>query len=546
MTGGLMQLIAHGEQDTYLSGNPQITFFKIVYRRHTNFSMETIRQTLNGDTITDTLSENRCSVIISRNGDLLSKVYVTSSTVGITDGSEIIKEVSIDIGGQEIDKQTKEWFQIWNELTIPEDKRLGFKNMIGCLNNNYNSTGTIGVNHIQIPLQFWFCRNPGLALPLIALQYHEVQLNFVFGSDVGVNAELSVECDYFYLDTDERRRFSQVSHEYLIEQLQVQQLNNVSDHKISFNHPVKELIWTSTTDYGDASLSLNGLERFEKQKKEYFQLRQPYDYHSAIPGYNIPITEKTELLTIPIDTGIKQHNFFPGDGVGNGYQNVISAGSIVHLENDQITFGNNVEALPNSEKFKIGDMISIVISAYQNPVARPKENGIEDNVGGITDPGGVVVDGADGTTENSITTSKSSYHTVSAIVDTTSSDPAVAGTKIVSFTPSINQHPGASLDNRLINNLSAADDLGDHLNVFILGRIQQKEARCSKLAKNINVYSFSLRPEDHQPSGSCNFSRIDTARLITSENLSSDDHIYAVNYNVLRIMSGMGGVAYSN
>jgi hypothetical protein len=546
MTGGLMQLIAHGEQDTYLSGNPQITFFKIVYRRHTNFSMETIRQTLNGDTITDTLTENRCSVIISRNGDLLSKVYVTSSTVGITDGSEIIKEVSIDIGGQEIDKQTKEWFQIWNELTIPEDKRLGFKNMIGCLNNNYNSTGTIGVNHIQIPLQFWFCRNPGLALPLIALQYHEVQLNFVFGSDVGVNAELSVECDYFYLDTDERRRFSQVSHEYLIEQLQVQQLNNVSDHKISFNHPVKELIWTSTTDYGDASLSLNGLERFEKQKKEYFQLRQPYDYHSAIPGYNIPITEKTELLTIPIDTGIKQHNFFPGDGVGNGYQNVISAGSIVHLENDQITFGNNVEALPNSEKFKIGDMISIVISAYQNPVARPKENGIEDNVGGITDPGGVVVDGADGTTENSITTSKSSYHTVSAIVDTTSSDPAVAGTKIVSFTPSINQHPGASLDNRLINNLSAADDLGDHLNVFILGRIQQKEARCSKLAKNINVYSFSLRPEDHQPSGSCNFSRIDTARLITSENLSSDDHIYAVNYNVLRIMSGMGGVAYSN
>jgi hypothetical protein len=546
MTGGLMQLIAHGEQDTYLSGNPQITFFKIVYRRHTNFSMETIRQTLNGDTITDTLTENRCSVIISRNGDLLSKVYVTSSTVGITDGSEIIKEVSIDIGGQEIDKQTKEWFQIWNELTIPEDKRLGFKNMIGCLNNNYNSTGTIGVNHIQIPLQFWFCRNPGLALPLIALQYHEVQLNFVFGSDVGVNAELSVECDYFYLDTDERRRFSQVSHEYLIEQLQVQQLNNVSDHKISFNHPVKELIWTSTTDYGDASLSLNGLERFEKQKKEYFQLRQPYDYHSAIPGYNIPITEKTELLTIPIDTGIKQHNFFPGDGVGNGYQNVISAGSIVHLENDQITFGNNAEALPNSEKFKIGDMISIVISAYQNPVARPKENGIADNVGGITDPGGVVVDGADGTTENSITTSKSSYHTVSAIVDTTSSDPAVAGTKIVSFTPSINQHPGASLDNRLINNLSAADDLGDHLNVFILGRIQQKEARCSKLAKNINVYSFSLRPEDHQPSGSCNFSRIDTARLITSENLSSDDHIYAVNYNVLRIMSGMGGVAYSN
>ena len=104
MGGGLMQLVAYGAQDTYLTGNPQITFFKIVYRRHTNFSMETIRQTINGDTRTDTVKENRGSVIISRNGDLLSKIYVTSSTVGITDGLEIVKEVSIDIGGQEIDR----------------------------------------------------------------------------------------------------------------------------------------------------------------------------------------------------------------------------------------------------------------------------------------------------------------------------------------------------------------------------------------------------------------------------------------------------------
>ena len=123
MTGGLMQLVAYGAQDTYLTGNPQVTFFKIVYRRHTNFSMETIKQTIDGDTNTDTSKNNKGSVIISRNGDLLGKIYVTSGTTGITDGSEIIKEVSIDIGGQEIDKQTKEWFQIWNELTIPENKR---------------------------------------------------------------------------------------------------------------------------------------------------------------------------------------------------------------------------------------------------------------------------------------------------------------------------------------------------------------------------------------------------------------------------------------
>ena len=553
MTGGLMQLVAYGAQDTYLTGNPQITFFKIVYRRHTNFSMETIRQTINGDTSTDTTKENKGSVIISRNGDLLSKIYVTSSTVGISDGSEIVKEVSIDIGGQEIDKQTKEWFQIWNELTIKEDKRLGYKNMIGCLNNNMNLTGSIGVNHIQIPLQFWFCRNPGLALPLIALQYHEVQLNFVFGQSVGVNAQVSVECDYFYLDTDERRRFAQVSHEYLIEQVQIQKLNNVNDHKISFNHPVKELIWTSSTDYVDASLSLNGHERFEKQKKEYFQLRQPYDYHSAIPGYNIPITEKTELLTTPIDTGITRHNVEPTvlNDVGN------ADGEIVKLSVSQIEFGTANTSV--FEKFKIGDMISIVIAAYpsgerdegggpsggNHPYTystsvgdglHPGDAGTEDLATQLQSTNHPAKSNLPGSTETDITSSKSSFHRVTSI-DTTN--------KTVSFSPGVGTGTGGGLNN-LINNLNIGDDFGDHLYVYILGRMQQKEARCSKLEKNINVYSFSLRPEDHQPSGTCNFSRIDTARLITGANLSSGDHIYAVNYNILRIMSGMGGVAYSN
>ena len=506
MTGGLMQLVAYGAQDTYLTGNPQITFFKIVYRRHTNFSMETIRQTINGDTTTDTTKENKGSVTISRNGDLLSKIYVTSSTSGITDGSEIIKEVSLHIGGQEIDRQTKEWFQIWNELTIPEDKRLGYKNMIGCLNHggvSINSTGTIGVNHIQIPLQFWFCRNPGLALPLIALQYHEVELHLTFGTSMGVNAELNVECDYFYLDTDERRRFAQASHEYLIEQIQIQKLNSGSDHKISFNHPVKELIWTSSSDYIDASLSLNGHERFEKQKKEYFQLRQPYDYHSAIPGYNIPINEKTELLTTPINIGVSYHDST------DTYLN--DQGCIqIEITDDasSIRFGTESEPL---KLLRVGDMVSIIISAY------PADSRI---TGG---PQG-----------GAITSSKTSFHIINDIVQNK-----------IEFSPPIPNRQSFPIINDVIDPTDQQEEL-DSIYIFIIGRIQQKESRCSKLAKNINVYSFSLRPEDHQPSGTCNFSRIDTARLITGANLSSDDNIYAVNYNILRIMSGMGGVAYSN
>ena len=154
-----------------------------------------------------------------------------------------------------------------------------------------------GVNMVQIPLNFWFCRNPGLALPLIVLQYHEVKLKFTWGTSLNVQGgttqsdlNCKVFCDYIYLDTDERRRFAQVSHEYLIEQIQKQTLSASTSQKLNFNHPVKELIWTSPTSntYGTAKLTLNGQDRFSAQEEEYFQLRQPYQYHTAIPHQNLP------------------------------------------------------------------------------------------------------------------------------------------------------------------------------------------------------------------------------------------------------------------
>jgi hypothetical protein len=535
MTGGLMQLVAYGAQDTYLTGNPQITFFKIVYRRHTNFSMETISQTINGDTKTDTSRQNRGTVTIARHGDLLGKIYVGSKTNGITDGSEIIKEVSIQIGGQEIDKQTKEWFEIWSELTIPEDKKLGFKNMIGCLNNNLNSTGTMGVNYVQIPLHFWFCRNSGLSLPLIALQYHEVDIEFVFGTGVGVNADLTIFCDYFYLDTDERKRFAQVSHEYLIEQLQIQNLNGTKDHKLSLNHPIKELIWTSSTDYGTALLSLNGHERFEKQNKEYFQLRQPFDYHTAIPGYNIPISEKTELLTTPVDVGVRKHNVETTVTETDPSYITLSSNNFVFGNVTDFASTNNIATETNDtttpfKRFKLGDMITIVISSYPDGTRNVEGDGLH--------PGDTQIDaeerGTAGDTETDITSSKTSFHRITGINTTTNT---------ITFEPEITSKNG---NNNLINNTAADTDLGDHVYIYILGRVQLPESRCSKLKKNINVYSFSLRPEDHQPSGTCNFSRIDTARLITQNPLATGDKLYAINYNILRVMSGMGGLAYSN
>ena len=252
MGGGLMQLVAYGAQDIYLTGNPQITFFKVVYRRHTNFSMESIKQTMNGSNQLSPSSATNASVTISRNGDLVSNIYVVSENNVIDDGSQLIKDVELQIGGQKIDKHTGEWMNIWNEYTTPSSKQSALKSMLCCNGQLFN----VENSYLQIPLNFWFCRNVGLALPLIALQYHEVKLQFTFNpiQDIVIqnlatipDVTLDVYVDYIYLDTDERRRFAQVSHEYLIEQVQENGLDSYetsSDqtpitNRLNFNHPVK-------------------------------------------------------------------------------------------------------------------------------------------------------------------------------------------------------------------------------------------------------------------------------------------------------------------
>jgi hypothetical protein len=506
MGGGLMQLVAYGAQDIYLTGNPQITFFKVVYRRHTNFSMESIKQTFNGTADFG----NDVSATISRNGDLVYRMYLEHAatfTAGNSDdndqiglveryGDSLIKECEIEIGGQKIDKHTSMWNRVWSDLTqfnpsghfgaeynggaiaaANSDGTLyqkmsgnGYGFNTSTYHNSNSDFGTtdgvfngfdytegdagtdakIDIGRIFLPLNFWFCRNPGLALPLIALQYHEVKVKMTFetlanlgrydgtagdqftdaaipmvvGTGSGaviLTKEFDLWCDYIYLDTDERRRFAQVSHEYLIEQLQFSE-NTISTASssidLNFNHPVKELIWcmrnetagathgrcqaiTDSTNQGDTTaspvsldtmegnwqLKLNGHDRFKERDSKYFTRTQVWEHHT---GYG----------AIP-------------------------------------TFGVAVSDLDTDEAVRMG------------------------------------------------------------------SD-AVA------------------------------------------------------------VYSFALKPEEHQPSGTCNFSRIDNAQLVgsalkvdanggTATSIASSGNattvkltIFAVNYNVLRIMSGMGGLAYSN
>ena len=383
MGGGLLQLVAYGAQDVYLSGNPQITFFKVAYRRHTNFSMESIEQTFNGNADFG----RRVTCQISRNGDLIHRMYLqVNLPLAVFDASSkpglaLIKSVELEIGGQRIDKQYGDWMYIWNELSLPYGKTAGYKSMIAAQGG---SQSTSADTTLYVPLEFWFCRNPGLALPLIALQYHEVKVNIEF--DTMTNAGITsttgnimgttaLWVDYVFLDTDERRRFAQLSHEYLIEQLQFTGEENITGNasnkvKLNFNHPVKELVWvmqnasgiTGSDKFGDytnssaknytvdAKLQLNGHDRFATRLGQYFNEVQPFQHHTNVP------------------------------------------------------------------------------------------------------------------------------------------------------------------DN-----------------------------------KGINVYSFALKPEEHQPSGTLNFSRIDSAVLnVTALTGASRIRVYAVNYNVLRVMSGMGGLAYSN
>jgi hypothetical protein len=386
MGGGLMQLVAYGAQDIYLTGNPQITFFKVVYRRHTNFSMEAIEQTWNGTS--EGSNAQRCTATISRNGDLVHRMYLeidNASSTNVTNnpGALWITDVEVEIGGQKIDKQSGLWMECWAELTEPNPTGMTFGaagtgtdgtqfQRMSLMGGVSASTAAAQAN-FYIPLQFWFCRNPGLALPLIALQYHEVKiiLNHKYDSsfDGGSN---KLFCDYIYLDTDERRRFAQVSHEYLIEQVQ-NQTWSTTQTDLNFNHPVKELIWTNASKVKDGAgstgigtnaetflLKLNGHDRFSARNYRYFSRAQVWQYHSGAGGLNANNTD-----------------------AGNG--------------------------------------------------------NFDDSIG---------------------------------------------------------------------------------------------------------VYSFALKPEEHQPSGTCNFSRIDNAQLISSS--TGVDTVFAVNYNVLRIMSGMGGLAYSN
>jgi len=368
-SGGLLQLVATGRQDIYLSGNPQMTFFKQVYARHTNFSIET--QRIPFDTAVD--FNKLVTVTIPRSGDLLSQMFLDIQLPQITPngpvpppantvvteppynyeappasvswvngiGFAMIDYISLWIGQQEIDRQYGEFLYLWTQLSTPGSKRDGIQAMTGT-QDVYNESTQQGPLRLYIPLHFWFCKNPGLALPLIALQATPIKIylklkngyDMVFSNALEnavmcnnsslptpiaqppVITDMTLWGDFIYLDTEERRRFVSSKHEYLIEQTQQQirysvpALSKNANVPLTFNHPMKEMIWVVNQDrmldaheyfnYGSrmlnesgipnldiihsALLQFDGFDRFEEQSAQYFRLFQPYQRHTAIPN----------------------------------------------------------------------------------------------------------------------------------------------------------------------------------------------------------------------------------------------------------------------
>jgi len=558
MGGGLMQLVAYGTQDIYLTGNPQITFFKVVYRRHTNFSIEAIQQTLNGTANQD--STQTCTV--SRNGDLVTNVWMEDPCSNAKTAAEgeiynYINRIDCEIGGQLIDRQTGDWNAIWWNLTTPASKTDSFRNAF------VGYSGTSVNDRMCYPFNFWFCRNVGLALPLIALQYHEVKFQISYGSSSAVSNNVELWIDYIYLDTDERRRFAQVSHEYLIEQVQRETfLGNKKKLKLHFNHPVKELIWVNdvqasgnegTTSFGPIRttsnvvtpiaiansyadsdntfmrLVLNGHDRFAKRRMKYFKTCQPLQYHTRCPAVG-------KRSTISVNIGIS----------------TVTTGTAIHYVDKPVRIIKAYYSTLSTQASPTGNFKLAISDGVAAPAAF--SGGVSYDITETTNWAAIRTNGAfsfkttfnDDGTSLCIPAGKSIGIITSAVQTPLSQAQKDSGAwndavAIDGTEPSYT----LNLRNVMVGQLIVTLEL-EELPVLIGGNpITSGSADLG----NIYCYSFALKPEEHQPSGTCNFSRIDNAEIIFDNDPGDADTItkvFAVNYNVLRIMSGMGGLAYSN
>jgi hypothetical protein len=545
MGGGLMQLVAYGAQDIYLTGNPQITFFKTVYRRHTNFAVENIEQVFNGSAD----FSRRVTCQISRNGDLITKMYLRlvlpsfalDQPVGQPAkkwawvnrvGHALLDNVELEVGGTRIDKQYGTWLNIWYELARNWAHDRGYDIMIG----NTTELTTLSAKHdeavLYIPLKFFNNRNDGLAIPLIALQYHEVKLNFEFSPlNKCVNrtanvteAELSrlnfqsasLFVDYVYLDNEERKRFAQAQHEYLIEQVQFTGSESVSSlqqkFRLNFNHPCKALYWV--LQLGRYTAGKNFLA-YDSKNIDNTCLLATKRCVLALARYKVDGT--LELA----------------GGVSGEVGGVLQAADPKYNSFFQRVNAIGIVNTPDVENITIiGDLLTI--EEASSPVSSLYLYNTTSHTDKTLFARGTVPTNSDG------------HANLDVILR-----------QCDNFGVYINRTVNPV--NKVLLQLNGHDRFSERDGAYF-NYVQPYQCHSNTPADGLLMYSFALNPEEHQPSGTCNMSRIDNATLnltfgrFAADNdfktlyLSDDSNcsIYGTNYNVFRIMSGMGGLAYSN
>lgn len=284
MSGALIDLVAKGVQDAHLTGKPEVSFFRQAYKRYTNFAMQPVKL----NPIGTIASNSQITVKIPTKGDLLSYMWLdlgASGTVADLDPDTTTPtEIELYIGGQFVDRQDTTYItQVWNKFLC--DSGAKTKAMITSHSND-DSIKTDILNSSWLPLHFFFCDHT--YLPLVALQYHEVELRITFKSTTPPS-DLKIYANYVLLDTDEREMFSNTDHSLLIEQVQkIYSDGSTTQPKFDLNllnHPVKALFWVRP-DSGaifktdDVQLYLNGTEAFESPMNDkYFTYIQGY-YHS--------------------------------------------------------------------------------------------------------------------------------------------------------------------------------------------------------------------------------------------------------------------------
>jgi len=576
MGGGLLQLVAMGAQDAYLSGNPQITFWKGMFKRHTNFAMEQFRVNLTGMPMWG----QKQSATIGRHADLIYSTYLeVSLPVGLYNndqrrlGYNLLRYVELEVGGQLIDRLYGEWLFLWDSLTSDVTKGLKLHGMVAAgitdpaasITTPASCNSTTGrpskPTTLYIPLSFFYTRNAGTALPMIALQYHEVKINVLWNSAqlvAGDFTELStapnpssaaIYVDYIYLDVEERRRMAQESHEYLIEQVQYNEDKGITSASqrvdLTFNHPVKELVWVvQPTAYTNCKLSTvaRNNTNYGTRKVTAASLINTFGTPALNPATAVVRTfTVTPRYTLDSITNLK---------VGETVTFVLN-GSTLAQNNTTMTVAETASgggALSPAALTNFTAPISVVISSIDKT-----NNYIFGPVTTFTYTTGTANAQAALTAVPTLTLTGTAV-TVQNNADTDRLTPFTYDKDAV-FSQHLQFNGQDRLDKRFGDYYNKVQPFQHHTGSTASVYNNGSGGAISTAQPGVYCYSFALKPEEQQPSGTCNFSRIDTATIVMSidgkvpidrDGNEYDVRVYATNYNILRIMSGMAGLAYSN